>query len=53
MLSISMSPTFITEILALMKLKTSLIYEFYKISNDVKSIETSEHKVNFHTFYNY
>lgn len=45
-----MSPTFMTEMLALMKLKPSLIYEFYKISNDVKTVETSEYKVNSHIF---
>lgn len=49
MCSIDTSPTFMTEILALMKLKASLIHEFYKISN-VKSVETSEYKVNPHTF---
>lgn len=49
MSSINRSLTFMTEILASMTLKTSLIHELYKTSNDVKSIETSEYKVNSHT----
>lgn len=50
MCQINTSSTFTTEILVLMELKTSFIHEFYKISNDVKSVETSEYKVNSLTF---
>lgn len=35
MYSINMPPTFMTEILALLKLKMLHIHEFHKISNDV------------------